>query len=100
MFAYLIYDIPPGAWYVNILTPTRLGREYGIPEARQAFNNAPKARGVIFPKYEPVASHGDPKSARNPENLHFVNLSGHIKSDFLDIVCIENRDVCVANTKT
>ena len=23
--------------------------------------------GVIFPKYEPVASHSDPKSARNPE---------------------------------
>ena len=47
-----------------------------------------------------MASHGDPKSARKPKTCHFVNLSGHIKSDFLDIVCIENRDLCVANTKT
>ena len=73
---------------------------YGIPEAREAFKNDPEARGSVFPEYEPVASHGDPKSAQNPEMWHFINLSGHIKSDFLDIVCIENRDLCIANTKT
>ena len=69
-------------------------------EVQDLFEKARGPRGVIFPKYEPVASHGDPKSARNPEIRHFVNLSGHAKSDFLDIVCIENRDLCVANTKT
>ena len=73
---------------------------YSVPEAREAFKNDPEARGSVFPEYEPVASHGDPKSARNPERWHFVNLCGPIKSDFLDIVCIENRDLCVANTKT
>ena len=40
---------------------------YSVPEAREAFKNDPEARGSVFPEYEPVASHGDPKSARNPE---------------------------------
>ena len=36
-------------------------------EVQHLFKKAREVRGVIFPKYEPVASHGDPKSARNPE---------------------------------
>ena len=38
-----------------------------IFEVRNLFKKVRGPRGVIFPKYEPVASHGDPKSARNPE---------------------------------
>ena len=38
-----------------------------ICEVRDLFKKVRGPRGVIFPKYEPVASHGDPKSARNPE---------------------------------
>ena len=31
----------------------------------ELFKNDIEARGVIFPKYEPVASHGDPIHAQN-----------------------------------
>ncbi len=34
-------------------------------EVQNLFIKDPEAGGVIFPKYEPVASHTDPKSARN-----------------------------------
>ena len=37
-------------------------------EVRDLFKKARGPRGVTFPKYEPVASLGDPKSARNPES--------------------------------
>ena len=33
---------------------------YSILEAREVSRNLPDARAIIFPKYEPVASHGDP----------------------------------------
>ena len=36
-------------------------------EVQNQFKKVRKPRGVIFPKYEPAASHGDPKSARNPK---------------------------------
>ena len=35
-------------------------KKYGVPEAREVFRNLPGARGFVFPKYEPEASHGDP----------------------------------------
>ena len=41
-------------------------------EVREAFKNDPEARGFVFPKYEPVASHGDPIHA--PNDLNFSNL--------------------------
>ena len=44
---------------------------YGIPEAREVSKNLPGARGFVFPKYEPVASHGDPK--RVPNYAFYVN---------------------------
>ncbi len=30
---------------------------YIVPKAQEVFKNLPGARGVIFPKYEPVAIH-------------------------------------------
>ena len=36
-----------------------------VPEAREVFKNLPDTRGVIFPEYEPVASHGDHFHAQN-----------------------------------
>ena len=33
---------------------------YGIPEAPEPSKNLPGARGVIFPKYEPMTIHLDP----------------------------------------
>ena len=38
---------------------------YRVFRAREAFRNLPGARGVVFPKYQPVASHGDPFQTRN-----------------------------------
>ena len=38
---------------------------YGLPEAQEASKNLPGARGFVFPKYEPVAIHGDPIHTRN-----------------------------------
>ncbi len=34
-------------------------------EVQHLFKKDPEAGGVILPKYEPVASHGDPTSVRN-----------------------------------
>ena len=36
------------------------GAKYGVPEAPEASKNLLGARGFIFPKYEPMAIHGDP----------------------------------------
>ena len=33
---------------------------HGLPEAQEVFKNHPGPRGVIFPKYEPIPSHGNP----------------------------------------
>ncbi len=33
---------------------------HNIFKAWEAFRNLPGAHGFVFPKYEPVASHGDP----------------------------------------
>ena len=41
---------------------------YNAFKAWEAFRNLPGARGFVFPKYEPVASHGDPIQARNSKN--------------------------------
>ena len=38
---------------------------YMVFRAPEAFRRLPGARGVIFPKYEPVASHGDPFQIQN-----------------------------------
>ena len=45
---------------------------YGLPEAREVFKNLPGARGVIFPKYEPIPIHGDPIHPRN--YIYFTNF--------------------------
>ncbi len=39
---------------------TFLIKKYGVPEAREVSRNLPGARGFVFPKYGPEASHGDP----------------------------------------
>ena len=31
-----------------------------VPEVQEASKNLPGARGFVFPKYQPVAIHGDP----------------------------------------
>ena len=41
-----------------------------VPEAREVSKNLPDTRGVIFPEYEPVASHHDPIQPQNHEFLH------------------------------
>ena len=38
---------------------------FEVPEAREVFKNLPGARGIIFPKYEPVPSHPDPIQPQN-----------------------------------
>ncbi len=44
--------------------------------SREVFKNDLEASGVISPKYEPVASHGDPINARNvlPEASFFEHI--------------------------
>ena len=39
--------------------------------ALEASRKLPEARGFVFPKYEPVASHGDPINVQN--DLTFLN---------------------------
>ena len=39
--------------------------EFYIPGAQEAFKHLPEARGFVLPKYEPVASHRDPKRCPN-----------------------------------
>ncbi len=51
------WDFGIGAVFSKIL--------YGVPEAQELFKNLPGARGVVFPKYEPILSHGDPIHAPN-----------------------------------
>ena len=46
--------------------------------APEGFRKLPGARGVIFPKYEPVASHGDPFHVRNYLNFSNLYVSDHI----------------------
>ena len=50
-------------------------------EVRDLFKKARGPRGVIFPKYEPVASHGDPIQPRFSKtmNPHFSVYTGHVK---------------------
>ena len=42
---------------------------YIVPKAQEVFKNLPGARGVIFPKYEPVAIHLDPIHPQNYQNI-------------------------------
>ena len=50
---------------------------YGIPEAREVSKNLPGARGFVFPKYEPIPSHGDPVCARDYQILPNSCLPDH-----------------------
>ena len=45
---------------------------YGLPEAREVFKNLPGPSSVIFPKYGPIPSHGNPI---HPQNYEFT-ISG------------------------
>ena len=44
---------------------------YGLPEPPEPSKNLPGARAVIFPKYEPIPSHGDPI---RPKYYHFYKF--------------------------
>ena len=44
---------------------------YGLPEGREVSRNLPGARGVVFPKYEPIPSHGDPI---HPKYLSLIHI--------------------------
>ena len=44
---------------------------YMVFRAPEASRKLPEARGFVFPKYEPVASHGDPIHVQN--DLIFSN---------------------------
>ena len=50
---------------------------YSLPEAPEPLRNLPGARGVIFPKYGPILSHGDPIHARNYQILSNSYLPDH-----------------------
>ena len=39
------------------------------PKVQEVSKNLPGARGFVFPKYEPVAIHGDPIQASGQPNL-------------------------------
>ena len=43
---------------------------YGIPEAPDVSKNLPGPCSSVFPKYEPIPSHGDPIHAQNYNNDH------------------------------
>ena len=55
---------------------------YGLPEAREVSRNLPGARGFVLPKYEPIASHDDPKCVQN-----YVFL-GETYALFLQNICV------------
>ncbi len=55
-------------------TKTNVHFVYEVPEVREVSKNLPDTRGVVFPEYEPVASHGDPIQAR------FSKISNHQSS--------------------
>ena len=38
------------------------------------FKNVPEARGSIFPKYEPVASHGDPNQVQTSRRKKLISM--------------------------
>ena len=51
---------------------------FRVFRAPEGFRRLPGARGVIFPEYEPVASHGDPFHARNYFTCLNLYVSDHI----------------------
>ena len=46
-------------------------------KVREVFRNLPGARGVVLPKYEPVASHGDPLQTQNDLNFLKFYVQDH-----------------------
>ena len=54
-------------------------------EAWELFKNDIEARGVIFPNFEPVATHGDPIQARFPKISHYMFCYYRKLKHFLDI---------------
>ena len=60
---------------------------YRVFRAPEAFRRLPGARGVIFPKYEPVASHGDPFQAgfskKTIPSFEYILRNVKLKLDFL-----------------
>ena len=59
LFAYFLFDFSSSGLWQSFLFFN------GVPEAREVFRNLPEARGSIFRKYEPMASHGDPIQVQN-----------------------------------
>ena len=50
---------------------------YGLPEAPEVSRNLPGGRGIIFPKYEPIPSHGDPIHPQNYQISSNSHLPDH-----------------------
>ena len=63
-----------------------------VPEAREVFKNLPDTRGVVFPEYEPVASHHDPIQVRNYTlSQDFIILSTSPTRHSPSFICTRSR---------
>ena len=64
--------------------------KYGVPEVPEVSRSLPGARGFVFPKYQPMAIHGDPIHPRKYlmfSNLHVPDhMFGTIGQRFFDFV--------------
>ena len=47
--------------------------KYGVPEVQEVSKNLPGAHGFVFPKYEPVAIHGNPIQASGKPKLSDIS---------------------------
>ena len=68
-----------GVWDL-CLSRINLKLKYGVPEVQEASKNLPGARGFVFPKYQPMAIHGDsihPPKSPNPGSSPACSLPHH-----------------------
>ena len=68
---YCVFEFPDFFNHFRIL--------YGIPEAREVSKNLPGARGVVFPKCQPIPSNGDPI---HPQNYQ-ISSNSHLPDHYL-----------------
>ena len=59
-----------------------------VAHVRHISKNLLGARGVVFPKYESIPSHGDPMHAQTYELCGFVATQSHIFYHFLPMQCL------------
>ena len=53
---------------------------YGIPKVREPSKNLRGTRGVVFPKSQPISSHGDPNHAQTSPFWKIISRANSPKS--------------------